>query len=302
MKKQPLKYRLNVIGGALIIFLLIRTYVPMIGLQAGLNKNFDLWLIFYMLTLALSCLLPAMFIERMCDFHPQVIKQPEFKMEHGRLVMTCMMMFIGFSVIGSIALMPLEKLGISFPASQLLPIDSTLTLVLYFVFTSVIPAIFEELLVRGEILNLLLPYGRKFAVIASALIFMMMHTQVQSFIPVFGAGVLLACVYLYTDNIFVSMSLHFVNNAYSFVMMYMQQKVNAISAASFAAFAIAVIIALGIISAFYLKRRKTDFLRPLSEGRGQYSLKQLTKSPVLVVALLCCFMAIMEQMFRDLSL
>lgn len=216
--------------------------------------------------------------------------------------MTCMMMFIGFSLIGSIALMPLEKLGISFPASRLLPIDSTLTLVLYFVFTSVIPAIFEELLVRGEILNLLLPYGRKFAVIASALIFMMMHTQVQSFIPVFGAGVLLACVYLYTDNIFVSMSLHFVNNAYSFVMMYMQQKVNAISAASFAAFAIAVIIALGIISAFCLKRRKTDFLRPLSEGRGQYSLKQLTKSPVLVVALLCCFMAIMEQLFRDLSL
>ena len=150
MKKQPIKYRLNVIGGALIIFLLIRTYVPMIGLQAGLNKNFDLWLIFYMLTLALSCLLPIMFIERMCDFHPQVIKRPAFKMEHGRLVMTCMMMFIGFSVIGSIALTPLEKLGISFPASRLLPIDNTFTLVLYFVFTSVIPAIFEELLVRGE--------------------------------------------------------------------------------------------------------------------------------------------------------
>ncbi|MBQ7902735.1 MAG: CPBP family intramembrane metalloprotease, partial [Oscillospiraceae bacterium] len=46
---------------------------------------------------------------------------------------------------------------------------------------------------------------RKFAVLASALVFTIMHTQVQSFIPVFGAGVLLACIYLHTDNIFSTM-------------------------------------------------------------------------------------------------
>lgn len=301
MKKQPLKYRLNVLGAAVIIFLTVRTYMPLAGQKLGLGQNFDLWLVWCMLTMALSCLLPVIFIEKMCDFHPRVVKKVSFRPEFARIIPGCMLLFILFSIAGSSLLIPLEKLGINFPQSRLYPIDSPLTLVLYFVFTAAVPAVCEELLVRGEILNLLLPYGKRFAVLASALIFMMMHTQVQSFAAVFGAGVTLACVYLYTDNIYIGMALHFVNNAYSFLMMYMRQKVNAISAASFAAFALALIIGAGGAAVFYMRKRRMNLFEGLKEN-GSHRLSRIFTAPVLVLAFGCCFMAIMNQLFVDLGL
>ena len=56
MKKQPLIYKLNTIGGAVIIFLLIRTYVPPVLAKFGLNSNMTVWLGVYCLLSAAACL------------------------------------------------------------------------------------------------------------------------------------------------------------------------------------------------------------------------------------------------------
>ena len=75
MKKQPLIYKLNTIGGAVIIFLLIRTYVPPVLAKFGLNSNMTVWLGVYCLLSAAACLLPVAFIESMCDFHPYLFNK-----------------------------------------------------------------------------------------------------------------------------------------------------------------------------------------------------------------------------------
>ena len=94
MKNTPLKYRLNVIGGGLIIFIVIRTYLPMAAASVGLRDNFNIWLLVYMATLALACLLPVAFIENMCDFHPVLLKKPQLTATDGLLVMSSMFLFI----------------------------------------------------------------------------------------------------------------------------------------------------------------------------------------------------------------
>ena len=304
MKKQPLKYRLNVIGGALVIFLCIRTYLPIAARKAGMQQNFNLWLAVCSVTLALSCLVPVMFIEKMCDFHPFLFGEKRWNITGLALVMHSMLVFLGVAVINNIVfIIPLQKAGIVFPQQMLEKTDNIFTLLFYFVFTALVPAVCEEIFVRGYILGMLRPYGTRFAILASALLFMVMHTQVQSFLPVFCAGIMLACVYVYTDNIYLSIMLHFINNGYSFIMMYIVQSPQGISAAGFAAFVIALIIATGIAAEIHLRKKDVGILSAMAKN-GEKNAKLITmiKCPVLVLALLCCFLAIGSQLFVDLGL
>lgn len=301
MKNTPLKYRLNVIGGGLIIFVCLRLYLPQLARMAGLGANFNIWLLVCMATLVLACILPIAFIERMCDFHPMLFKKQLPQTKDLLMVMGSMFIFTALAMVNSILVTLLGKVGIVFPAQTLEPINSTLTLVLYFVYSAVIPAIFEELFMRGIVLNLLLPNGRRFAVITSALIFTVMHTQVQSFIPVFGAGIVLACIYLYTGNIYVSMLLHFVNNAYSFIILYMQQRVNGISAMGFASFVMAVIIVGGGCSLWWMKKNGITLFESLQKNGKNSKVSKIFTCPIMVLGLLCCLMAVFAQLYADLA-
>ena len=300
MKNTPLKYRLNVIGGALIIFVTIRTYLPMAAQSLGLRDNFNIWLMVYIFTLALATLLPVAFVEKMADFHPVLFEKRKLEPVHGMMILQGMLIFIGLAVVNSLVLGILGKVGVNFPARKLEPVNSLLTLVLYFIFSAVVPAICEELFVRGIVLNLLMPNGRRFAILASAVLFTVMHTQVQSFIPVFGAGVVLACIYLYTGNIFASMALHFVNNAYSFVMLYMQQKVNGISAVGFTAFVMSVLLVGGCSSWIYLNRQNINIFDCLKKEGKNARISRFFASPVMVLGLICCAMAVFSQLYADL--
>ena len=217
------------------------------------------------------------------------------------MVMGSMFIFTALAMVNSILVTLLGKVGIVFPAQTLEPINSTLTLVLYFVYSAVIPAIFEELFMRGIVLNLLLPNGRRFAVITSALIFTVMHTQVQSFIPVFGAGIVLACIHLYTGNIYVSMLLHFVNNAYSFIILYMQQRVNGISAMGFASFVMAVIIVGGGCSLWWMKKNGVTLFESLQKSGKNSKVSKIFTCPIMVLGLLCCLMSVFAQLYADLA-
>lgn len=303
MKKQPLKYRVNVIGAALVIFLCFRTYLPGMAVKLGLNSNFALWLVVCSLTLILSCLVPIAFLEKMCDFHPFLFGKKRFSPVSGAILASAMLLFVLLAFANSIFLWPLRKIGINFPRQTIENVDNFFVLMLYFVFTAVVPAVVEELFNRGMVLNLLLPYGKRFAVIASALIFTVMHTRLQSFIPVFGAGIILACVYLYTDNIYISMLLHFINNSYSFIMMYMRRNINGISYAGFAVFIIASIIFLGLWGRMYLRKKGVNYLSPLDKTEEKNAkITVLVKSPVMVLAVLCCFMVTAGQLFSDLGL
>lgn len=301
MKKQPLKYKMNVIGCGLIMFLLIRTYIPVLGLKLGLNKYFRVWIIVYSLTLIFSCMVPISFIESMCDFHPAVFVKKKFDLSSAVMVPYSMFILIWLAIINRMLLSLLENVGISFPPSELLDVQGAFNIILYFIFTAVIPAVFEELFLRGIVLNLLLPDGKAFAIVTSAFVFMIMHTQVQSFLPVFAAGVILACIYLYTGDIRVSMCLHFVNNAYSFIMMYMQSHVNGISYTAFAVFVMLMIITLGIGAFIYMSNNKINIFAPLKNLGNETRFFKIFNSPVFILAFAGCLTAIISQFMADIA-
>jgi len=90
---------------------------------------------------------------------------------------------------------------------------------------ALIPAIGEELLFRGVILRL---FGEIFknihvAVFVSAILFSLFHLQFFGFFPRLLLGVILGYLFVFTQNLWVPMAYHFVNNAASVIVYYLHQ-------------------------------------------------------------------------------
>lgn len=89
---------------------------------------------------------------------------------------------------------------------------SPVGIILYLIYLSVIPALVEEFMCRGFFLGLLKPFGTKFAIFVSALIFSLMHGNVEQSVSAFFLGLYLAYLVLKTESIWPAVILHFLNN------------------------------------------------------------------------------------------
>jgi len=91
---------------------------------------------------------------------------------------------------------------------------------------AVIPALGEELLFRGLILKLFkeISHSSHVAVILSALIFAAIHMQFYGFLPRFFLGIVLGYSFVITQNLWVPIFVHFVNNAASVIVFYLHQQ------------------------------------------------------------------------------
>lgn len=94
-------------------------------------------------------------------------------------------------------------------------------IVLSYVYIAVLPAILEELLFRGTILKALLPYGRRGALIISALLFGALHIDPGTIVFASVFGYLLGLAYEYTGSIKLTVLIHFLNNVLSVTMTFL---------------------------------------------------------------------------------
>ena len=84
---------------------------------------------------------------------------------------------------------------------------------------AVVPAVIEETVIRGVVMQPLRRFGDKFAIIASAVMFACMHgNMVQIPYTVIG-GILLGYLAVATGSLWPSIILHFVNNLYSVIVI-----------------------------------------------------------------------------------
>ena len=97
--------------------------------------------------------------------------------------------------------------------------DSFLSKLLLIVSIALTPAIFEELVFRKGIIDLCEPYGKRFAILFSAILFGFIHMNLSQCLFAFSLGLLFGCIYVYTRDIKVSMLIHFINNGISAVAL-----------------------------------------------------------------------------------
>ncbi|MCR5808347.1 MAG: CPBP family intramembrane metalloprotease [Clostridiales bacterium] len=77
---------------------------------------------------------------------------------------------------------------------------------------AIIPPLSEEFIMRGALLESWRRYSPFGAAIITALLFALLHLAPSYFLVYLGIGLLLACVYLITRNVWLTVIIHFVNN------------------------------------------------------------------------------------------
>lgn len=90
------------------------------------------------------------------------------------------------------------------------PTESILDMPLYVVVlaTCIVAPIVEETVFRRLLLSRLRPYGDRFAIIASALCFGLMHGNLSQFFYAFALGIVLGCVFARTGCVWQTILLH----------------------------------------------------------------------------------------------
>lgn len=99
--------------------------------------------------------------------------------------------------------------------SALLNMQNGAEFVLILIILAVLPALGEELLVRGSLQQILLEERMRpaWAITLAALFFSAMHMQYENFLGIFTYGLILGFFYLWSQNLWVSILAHFFNNA-----------------------------------------------------------------------------------------
>ena len=88
-------------------------------------------------------------------------------------------------------------------------------IIFFFISTAVVPALIEELALRGIIMQTLRRYGDMFAIICSALIFGLMHCNLMQIPFAFVSGIVIGYATLVTESIWTGVIIHFLNNAFT---------------------------------------------------------------------------------------
>ncbi len=80
---------------------------------------------------------------------------------------------------------------------------------------AVIPPISEEFIMRGALLEVWRRYSPIGAAILTSLLFALLHAAPSALIVYIGVGLLLAAVYLITRNVWLTVTVHFINNLFT---------------------------------------------------------------------------------------
>ena len=198
------------------------------------------------------------------------------------------------------------------PISLPLSDDRTpLVLLLSLVSTAVLPAIFEELVFRGVILQLLRPAGDVTALVLSSVLFGMTHGNVEQipFATLFG----LACGYfvLKTGNIYLGMVLHFLNNAVAVLYDFFFPDLSAPEAIAWNYLLFIGMALVGLIGWLFLHSRAPQAISPVYDGVSSWLTRSRRRwtcwlNPLIVtfivfMALMAAFEAILPSLLTSLQ-
>ena len=133
--------------------------------------------------------------------------------------------------------------------------------------TALIPALLEELVFRGIIMQPLRRWGDWFAIISSALLFSLVHANMTQIPFAFIAGVALGYCTVVSGSMWVGILIHFLNNLLSLVFSALQSYLLDRAAAPASAFISYGIIAVGAAALLIFIFKNGRFMRL---HRGEY--------------------------------
>ncbi len=180
-------------------------------------------------------------------------------------------------------------------------------IILFYISTAVVPALIEEMALRGIIMQPLRRYGDWFAIICSALIFGFMHCNLIQIPFAFLAGIIIGYAVVVTESVWTGVLIHFMNNAFSVTVNIIYDIYGMDSwQYKICDSVFYIVMVLGIVLAYFVVKKFSD--RPMkkspliNQGKNIYgqvhpysakiSAKNLFGAYILTVPMLFAFLVI----------
>lgn len=166
---------------------------------------------------------------------------------------------------------------------------------------AVIPAIVEELCIRGIVMQPLRRFGDGFAIAVSAAIFSLLHGNFRQIPYTFAAGIIFGYVCIATGSIWPSVILHFINNFYSAVQVITE------SYSGYEATIAITLVMLGIIALvgvaggiiFFSMKYKTDLKKGVTNITVRQKIGWFLSSSVMIIALVVMCLSAVTKIISD---
>lgn len=123
--------------------------------------------------------------------------------------------------ITSIFVNAMDSVGVSLTAPEFSVPDDFSGRLIYAVSIAVVPALVEEFAIRGVIMQPLRRYGDKFAILASAIFFAVLHGNLIQAPFALIAGIGIGYAVCITNSVWTGVLIHFCNNLYSVIVEFM---------------------------------------------------------------------------------
>lgn len=171
----------------------------------------------------------------------------------------------------------LEGYGIDTAAPELDMPQSLFGAVLYVITLTVIPAVVEEFAFRGIILGSMKKYGTAYAIIASSVLFGLMHGNIVQIPFATALGMVMAYVAVASDSILPCIIIHFLNNlagaAQTVAQSFGSEQLGNLTVYAF----FLVYLVLGLVGFVMLCKRYKDPFANIKE-KGALSVTESTKA------------------------
>jgi uncharacterized protein len=120
------------------------------------------------------------------------------------------------------------ELNAELVTTQLLTANNFGAYLINLLIIAIIPAVGEEFLFRGVLQKIFqdITKNKHMAVLLAAILFSAIHGQFFGFIPRFALGVFFGYIMLWSNNIWLPVLAHFINNAIAVTMYFLNSKVN----------------------------------------------------------------------------
>jgi len=119
---------------------------------------------------------------------------------------------------------PLQRLGFDVLSTSLPAATNSFELMLSVIYVAVLPGICEEFLFRGAVLSAFEEEGTRRAMIASSLLFTLVHGTIAGAPTQFILGMILAYLVFWTDSIYAGLIYHTVHNTASILLQFAQDR------------------------------------------------------------------------------
>ncbi len=155
-----------------------------------------------------------------------------------------------------------QNIGLPLPDLPSEQDGTTTSFILNLISVAILPAILEEMSFRGFLLEKLRPLGDRFAVLMSAVLFGLLHGNIVQIPFAFLLGLFFGYVTVRTNNIFIAIFLHFLNNAISVLFDYANLVIPDWANVLYIVWLLVVLLA-GTIAAMVMARGPHRFWMPL---------------------------------------